>query len=95
MYHTTPSPALDVLHHQHGKGRFRPLLHCFRGTGRNVDMTNEIQARVIINSSAAIVGRSPTSREKREVGCHAYTRICSTAKNLQSNQIAAFKWFFV
>ena len=30
--------------------------------------------------------------EKREVGRHAYTGICSTAEKLQSNQIAGFKW---
>jgi hypothetical protein len=47
VYQTTPTPALDVLHHQRGEGRVWPLLHCFRGTGRNVDMTNQIQARVI------------------------------------------------
>ena len=46
-YQTTLSPALDVLHHQSrelkgGSG------HCFRGTGWTVDMTNEIQARVMI-----------------------------------------------
>ena len=43
VYQTTPSLALDVLHHQRGEGRVWPLLHCFRGTGWNVDMTNEIQ----------------------------------------------------
>ena len=48
MYQTTPSPALDVLHHQRREGRVWPLLHGFRGTGWNVDMTNEIQARVVI-----------------------------------------------
>ena len=26
------------------------MLHCFRGTGWNVDMTNEIQARVMIRN---------------------------------------------
>ena len=33
----------------------------------------------------------PNPREKRRVGRHVYTRICSTARILQSNQIAAFK----
>ena len=32
--------------------------------------------------------------EKREVGRHCYTRICTTASILQSNQIAAFKCLF-
>ena len=50
MYQTIPSPALDVLRHQGGEGRVWPLLHCFRGTGWNVDMTNEIQARVMIRN---------------------------------------------
>ena len=31
--------------------------------------------------------------EKREVGFHAYTQICSTAEKLQSNQTAGFKRF--
>ena len=39
------------------------------------------------------MGGAQPSREKRKVGCHAYTRICDTAENLQSNQIAGFKWF--
>ena len=50
VYQTTPSPALDALHHQRGEGRVWPLLHCFRGIGWNVDMTNEIQARVMIGN---------------------------------------------
>ena len=32
VYQTTPSPALDVLHHQRGEGRVWPLLHCFCDT---------------------------------------------------------------
>ena len=47
---TLPSAALDVLHHQHAEGRVWPLLHGFRGTGWNVDITNEISARVIMNN---------------------------------------------
>ena len=38
-----PPPALDVLHHQRGEERVWPLLQGFRGTERNVDMTNEIR----------------------------------------------------
>ena len=30
--------------------------------------------------------------EKRKVGNHAYTRICDTTENLQSNQIAGLRW---
>ena len=33
----------------------------------------------------------PNPREKRRVGRHVYTRICSTARILQSNQITVFK----
>ena len=32
--------------------------------------------------------------EKREVGWHHYAQICTTARILQSNQIAAFKYLF-
>ena len=36
-----------------GERRVWPLLHCFRGTGWNVDMTNEIQAKVSLNAPGA------------------------------------------
>ena len=42
---------------------------------------------------AVISWAEPNLRgEKRKVGNHAYTRICDTAEELQSNQIAVFKW---
>ena len=40
-----------------------------------------------------LVGRSPTPARGR-VGHHCYTRFCSAAGILQSNQIAAFKCLF-
>ena len=42
---------LDVLHHQHGEGRVRPLLHSLLGQCWTVGMTNESTARVIITST--------------------------------------------
>ena len=43
-----PSAALDVLHHQHAEGRVWPLWQSFCDRCWNANMTNEIQARVMI-----------------------------------------------
>ena len=76
-----PSPALDVLHHQHGEGRVWPLWHGFRGTGRNVDMTNEISVVTCsfnyhIDGIPFSTSRSPgielVSRDRNEVDTRRY-----------------------
>ena len=47
---TTPSAALDVLHHQHAEGGVWPLWHGFCDPCWNVNMTNQIQARAVIRN---------------------------------------------
>ena len=68
MNQTTPSTALDVLHHQHAEGgRVLPLGHSFGDPCWNVnmhDMANQIQAREVIRNLHSLDGMNINKNRK-------------------------------